>query len=108
MNSYIRKQSGIFPSVCSLDCPDQCGLLVHKEAGKIVKIEGDPAHPVTQGAICNKVRHMAERIYDPKRLRYPMKRTGAKGENQFERISWEEALETVTGTWKKSDCSGGP
>ncbi|MGO4276453.1 hypothetical protein AB4Z22_42635, partial [Paenibacillus sp. TAF58] len=52
------EQNGIFPAVCSLDCPDQCGLLLHKEAGKIVKIEGDPNHPVTQGAICNKVRNM--------------------------------------------------
>ncbi|OXM88297.1 molybdopterin-containing oxidoreductase family protein [Paenibacillus rigui] len=93
--------TGVFPSVCSLDCPDQCGLLVHKQDGKIVKIEGDPSHPVTQGSICNKVRHMGERIYDPKRLQYPLKRTGKKGENRFERISWEEALHTITEAWKK-------
>lgn len=94
--------NGIFPSVCSLDCPDQCGLLIHKEAGKIVKIEGDPNHPVTQGAICNKVRNMTARIYDEKRLQYPMKRVGPKGEDsQFERITWEEAIETMTSRWKK-------
>lgn len=94
--------NGIFPSVCSLDCPDQCGLLIHKEAGKIVKIEGDPNHPVTQGAICNKVRNMTARIYDEKRLQYPMKRVGPKGEgSQFERITWEEAIETMTSRWKK-------
>ncbi|MDQ0917301.1 molybdopterin oxidoreductase family protein [Paenibacillus sp. V4I5] len=94
--------NGIFPSVCSLDCPDQCGLLIHKEAGKIVKIEGDPNHPVTQGAICNKVRNMTARIYDEKRLQYPMKRVGPKGEDsQFERITWEEAIETITSRWKK-------
>ncbi|NOU87715.1 molybdopterin-dependent oxidoreductase [Paenibacillus sp. LMG 31460] len=96
------EQNGIFPSVCSLDCPDQCGLLIHKEAGKIVKIEGDPNHPVTQGAICNKVRNMTARIYDDKRLQYPMKRVGPKGEgSQFERITWEEAIETITSRWKK-------
>jgi anaerobic selenocysteine-containing dehydrogenase len=100
MNDYRHEQSGVFSSVCSLDCPDQCGLLIHKEAGKIVKIEGDPSHPVTQGAICNKVRHMAERIYDPKRLCYPLKRIGRKGENQFERISWAEAIETISSKWK--------
>lgn len=94
--------NGIFPSVCSLDCPDQCGLLIHKEAGKIVKIEGDPNHPVTQGAICNKVRNMTARIYDEKRLQYPMKRVGQKGEsNQFERITWEEAIETIISRWKQ-------
>ncbi|MCY9663992.1 molybdopterin oxidoreductase family protein [Paenibacillus alginolyticus] len=96
------EQNGIFPAVCSLDCPDQCGLLLHKEAGKIVKIEGDPNHPVTQGAICNKVRNMTARIYDDKRLQYPMKRVGPKGEgSQFERITWEEAIETITSRWKQ-------
>ncbi|UJF34422.1 molybdopterin oxidoreductase family protein [Paenibacillus hexagrammi] len=96
----MQRQDGIFPSVCSLDCPDQCGLLVHKSEGKIVKIEGDPNHPVTQGAICNKVRNMTERIYDPKRLTHPLKRIGKKGENRFEKISWDEAINTITFNWK--------
>ncbi|NUK30090.1 hypothetical protein HT574_08270 [Parageobacillus sp. VR-IP] len=52
--------------------------MVHKQDGKIVKIQGDPNHPVTKGNICNKVQNIIERIYDPKRLKYPMKRTGAK------------------------------
>ncbi|MBA2940457.1 molybdopterin oxidoreductase family protein [Paenibacillus sp. CGMCC 1.16610] len=101
-SSMIEQENGIFPSVCSLDCPDQCGLLLHKEAGKIVKIEGDPNHPVTQGAICNKVRNMTARLYDDKRLQYPMKRVGPKGEgSRFERISWEEAIAEITTRWKK-------
>lgn len=101
MQSYIEQQNGIFPSVCSLDCPDQCGLLVHKKEGKIIKIEGDPNHPVTRGMICNKVRHFHERLYDKKRLQFPLKRTGKKGEGKFERISWDEAIETITSRWKK-------
>jgi anaerobic selenocysteine-containing dehydrogenase len=101
MTSAIHQPDGVFPSVCSLDCPDQCGLLVHKENGKIVRIEGDPSHPVTKGAICNKVRNLTERIYDPARLQYPMKRTGAKGEGKFERITWEEAISTITSRWKE-------
>lgn len=100
MNAMEEKAKEVVRGVCSLDCPDQCGLLLHKEAGRIVKVEGDPAHPITQGAICNKVRHMAERLYDPARLRYPLKRTGKKGDGAFERISWEEAIETIVSKWK--------
>jgi anaerobic selenocysteine-containing dehydrogenase len=99
--SIANQPTGVFPSVCSLDCPDQCGLLVHKVDGKIVRIEGDPDHPVTQGAICNKVRHMGERIYDPARLQYPLRRVGPKGEARFERITWEEAVRTITDRWKE-------
>ena len=98
----------MFPSVCPLDCPDQCGLLVHKKEGKIVKIEGDPNHPVTRGMICNKVRHMTERIYDPKRLIQPLKRAGAKGEGKFTPITWEEAIETITSRWKELISAYGP
>ncbi|AIE60217.1 molybdopterin oxidoreductase family protein [Bacillus methanolicus] len=108
MHSYVDQRNGVFPSVCSLDCPDQCGLLVHKKDGKIVKIEGDPNHPVTKGNICNKVRNMTERIYDEKRLKYPMKRTGAKGEGKFEQISWKEAIKTITAHWKKLIQTDGP
>ncbi|WNC13998.1 molybdopterin oxidoreductase family protein [Brevibacillus brevis] len=108
MKSYVDQPNGVFPSVCSLDCPDQCGLLVHKKDGKIVKVEGDPNHPVTQGSICNKVRHMAERIYDPKRLTQPLKRVGVKGEGRFEPISWDEAIETITFHWKQLVSAYGP
>ncbi|PLR98478.1 molybdopterin oxidoreductase family protein [Bacillus sp. T33-2] len=108
MESFVNQPTGIFPSVCSLDCPDQCGLLVHKQDGKIVKIQGDPNHPVTKGSICNKVRNMTERIYDDKRLKYPLKRTGAKGEGKFERISWGEAIDTIASHWKKLVNTYGP
>ena len=108
MTSYINQPDGIFPSVCSLDCPDQCGLLIHKKDGKIVKVEGDPNHPVTKGNICNKVRNMTARVHDENRLTYPMKRTGEKGDGVFERISWEEAIQTITSQWKKLIKSDGP
>ncbi|MFB3161067.1 molybdopterin oxidoreductase family protein [Neobacillus sp. 179-J 1A1 HS] len=100
--------NGVFKSVCPLDCPDQCGLLLHKEDGRIVKVEGDPEHPVTKGNICNKVRNMAERIYDENRLKYPMRKIGAKGEGKFERISWDEAIATITSKWKTLIESDGP
>lgn len=102
------EQNGVFKSVCPLDCPDQCGLLLHKVDGRIVKVDGDPEHPVTKGNICNKVRNMANRIYDENRLKYPMKRVGAKGEGRFERISWDEAIETITSRWKTLIETEGP
>lgn len=104
----MQSSDGIFHSVCSLDCPDQCGLLIHKKDGKIVKIEGDQNHPVTKGNICNKVRNMPSRLYDENRLKYPLKRVGTKGENRFECISWDEAIETITSHWKKLIDTDGP
>ncbi|UII57570.1 molybdopterin oxidoreductase family protein [Cytobacillus spongiae] len=104
----ITQPNGVFKSVCSLDCPDQCGLLLHKENGRIVKVTGDPEHPVTQGHICQKVRHMTERIYDKKRLTTPLRRVGKKGEGQFEPISWPEAIETISSKWKELIETDGP
>ncbi|MFC3798587.1 molybdopterin-dependent oxidoreductase [Cohnella sp. GCM10012308] len=100
MDDYTTQPEGVFRSVCSLDCPDQCGLLVHKREGVIVKVEGDPDHPVTRGAICNKVRNMASRVYDDKRLTTPLRRVGPKGEGKFEPISWNEAIAEITDRWK--------
>ncbi|MRN54200.1 molybdopterin-containing oxidoreductase family protein [Paenibacillus monticola] len=93
--------NGIFPAVCPLDCPDTCGLLVHKRDGKIIKVEGNPQHPITQGAICNKVRHMAERVQHPERLMHPLRRVGPKGEGSFEIISWEEAIREIAGKFSQ-------
>ncbi|MGE7907010.1 molybdopterin oxidoreductase family protein [Peribacillus sp. NPDC094092] len=108
MQSYINQPDGVFPSVCSLDCPDQCGLLLHKKDGKIIKVQGDPDHPVTKGNICNKVRNMTARLYDPNRLKQPLKRIGPKGEGNFAPVSWEEAIDTITSKWKELIEMHGP
>ena len=77
-------------SVCALDCPDACALLVHIEDGRATRLRGDPDHPVTRGFLCGKVAQYLEREYSPDRLLYPQKRIGAKGEGRFARISWDE------------------
>lgn len=82
-------------SVCALDCPDTCALLVTVDDGKGTHLRGDPNHPVTRGFLCGKVARYLEREYSPDRLLYPHKRAGAKGEGRFERICWDEALETI-------------
>ena len=82
-------------SVCALDCPDCCSVLVTVENGRGVKLRGNPDHPVTRGFLCGKVAQYLEREYSPGRLLYPQRRTGAKGEGRFERISWDEALDSI-------------
>ena len=82
-------------SVCALDCPDTCALLLTVQDDKGTQLRGDPNHPVTRGFLCGKVARYLEREYSPDRLLYPHKRSGAKGEGRFERISWDEALDTI-------------
>jgi anaerobic selenocysteine-containing dehydrogenase len=82
-------------AVCPHDCPDTCGMLVTVRDGRAVRLRGDPDHPFTQGYLCQKVARYLERVYHPERLKYPMKRVGPKGKGQFERISWEEAIDTI-------------
>ena len=82
-------------SVCSLDCPDACSVLVTVQDGRATKLRGNPDHPVTRGFLCGKVAQYLEREYHPDRLLYPQRRTGAKGAGRFERISWDDALNSI-------------
>ncbi|MCC7340609.1 MAG: molybdopterin-dependent oxidoreductase, partial [Bryobacterales bacterium] len=82
-------------SVCALDCPDTCAVLVQVEDGRATKLMGDPGHPVTRGFLCAKVTQYLEREYHPLRLLYPQRRVGPKGEGRFERISWAEAVAEI-------------
>ncbi|HTS48399.1 MAG TPA: molybdopterin-dependent oxidoreductase [Bryobacteraceae bacterium] len=82
-------------SVCALDCPDCCSLLIDIEDGKGSHLRGDPNHPVTRGFLCGKVARYLEREYAQDRLLYPQKRIGRKGQGRFQRISWDEALDTI-------------
>ena len=95
-------------SVCALDCPDACALLVNIEDGRATRLRGDPDHPVTRGFLCGKVAQYLEREYSPGRLLYPRKRSGAKGEGRFERISWTEALDTIAERLSAVACEYGP
>src|SRR5579884_2368801 len=95
-------------SVCALDCPDACALLINVDDGKGARLRGNPEHPVTRGFLCGKVARYLEREYSPDRLLYPQKRVGAKGEGKFERISWDEALDTVAARLESISAEFGP
>jgi len=95
-------------SVCALDCPDCCSLLVTVEDGRGAKLRGNPDHPVTRGFLCGKVAQYLEREYHPERLMYPQRRVGVKGEGSFERISWDEALDTIAERLKSVAAEFGP
>ncbi|MFG2071122.1 molybdopterin-containing oxidoreductase family protein [Nonomuraea maritima] len=81
---------------CPLDCPDGCSWVVTVEDGKAVKMRGNPDHPYTRGALCVKVNRYLEHTRADDRILYPMRRTGPKGSGQFERISWDEALDEIS------------
>ena len=82
-------------TVCPLDCPDSCSLSVTIRNGKLATIDGSSLNAVTAGYICAKVRRFGERVYGPDRLQYPAVRKGPKGLAQFERVTWDEALERI-------------
>src|SRR5262245_39838516 len=82
-------------SVCALDCPDACSMLVTVEDGRATQLRGNPDHPVTRGFLCGKVARYLEREYSPERLLHPMRRVGLKGDGHFQRITWDEALDEI-------------
>src|SRR5437899_2667676 len=84
------------PSVCTYDCPDACSLTVEVDDGRIVKVRGSDAVPYTASVICNKVaRYTGDFVHGEQRLLHPLRRIGPKGSGQFERISWEAALDEI-------------
>jgi anaerobic selenocysteine-containing dehydrogenase len=77
---------------CPHDCPDTCSLVTTVENGIATRVQGNPAHPHTDGVLCAKVSKYTERTYHPERILTPLKRTGPKGSGQFTPVGWDEAL----------------
>ena len=81
---------------CPHDCPDTCALLTTvDEHGVATRVQGNPAHPHTDGVLCAKVSKYTERTYHAERVLTPLKRTGPKGSGQFAPVSWDEALADI-------------
>ncbi len=85
---------------CPHDCPDTCSMVYHVKDNKLIAVKGNADHPMTRGGLCVKLNDYEKRHYHPDRLIYPMKRVGPKGTKQFERISWDEALDTIVDKWQ--------
>jgi len=85
-------------SVCDICTPGpQCGLNVYVKDGKVVKVEGTPGFPGSNGKLCTKGAANRQYVFRENRIKTPMKRVGERGSGQFEAISWEEAYDIITG-----------
>ena len=82
-------------AACPHDCPDTCAIRVTVQDGVVVRVQGDPDHPPTHGALCTKVSRYAERSYHPERVLQPLRRVGPKGSGAFEPVTWDEALDGI-------------
>jgi anaerobic selenocysteine-containing dehydrogenase len=87
-------------------CPAGCGLKIYLEDGRISRVAPLKGHPL--GICCPRGAHSAEIVYSPDRLLYPLKRVGPRGEGQFERVSWDEALDTIAAQLKQIAGEYGP
>ena len=79
---------------CGL-CHARCGLLMDVEGGRAVSVRGDPEHPVNRGQTCRRGRMMLEHLYHPERLDHPLRRIGSRASGDWERVTWDEALDDV-------------
>ncbi len=82
-------------AACPHDCPDTCAIRVTVQGGRVVRLQGDPDHPPTHGALCTKVSRYMERIEHPDRVLTPLRRIGPKGRGEFVPVSWDEALDDI-------------
>jgi anaerobic selenocysteine-containing dehydrogenase len=97
----------IVPGVCSL-CSSGCGILARVADGNVVKLEGNPMHPINAGVLCPKGQAAPELLYNPDRVAGPLKRKGERGSGQWESISWEEAIKSVADQLKALRDAGHP
>ena len=78
-------------TTCNRDCPDACGMVATVENGRVLRLQGDPEHPVTRGFLCYRTSRFLERQYDASRVTTPLLRRGG----EFQPLSWDDALGLV-------------
>ncbi|HEV2721098.1 MAG TPA: molybdopterin-dependent oxidoreductase [Thermoanaerobaculia bacterium] len=82
-------------SVCGA-CPGGCGVRARKIGGRVVKVDGNPLHPISGGRLCPKGQAAVQALYHPDRIKTPLRRTGARGSlSSFKPATWDEALNDI-------------
>ena len=95
----------VVSGICGV-CPAGCGLHIHLNAGRIGRVAPWKGHPL--GICCARGAHAAEIVYSPDRLLYPLRRVGDCGDGKFERVSWDEALDTIANRLEQVADQYGP
>jgi len=92
-----QEKSGVeIIHTCCRNCTAECGVLAHVKDGRVIKLEGDPSFARSEGALCAKGLSGIQALYNPNRNKYPMERVGARGENKWKRVSWDDALDKIS------------
>ena len=89
-------------------CFWRCGVMAEVADGKLLKLQGNPHHPMTKGKLCARGNAGVALLNDPDRLKYPQIRTGERGEGKFRRVSWDEALDFLATRLKELKQKYGP
>jgi anaerobic selenocysteine-containing dehydrogenase len=92
---------------CPLDCPDTCSWIVTVKGDEAIALRGNPAHPFTRGALCNKVADYLDYTRSRTRVLHPLQRVGRKGSGEFARITWAEALDTIAARLREAITTHG-
>ncbi|MBN1566571.1 MAG: molybdopterin-dependent oxidoreductase [Acidobacteria bacterium] len=99
----------VIPTFCAMCGPGLgCGIYAYVRNGRFVRVEGMKESPLNEGRLCAKAHAAPQWVYSPQRLRYPLRRTGKKGEGKFERISWNQALDLIASKLKEQKQRYGP
>ena len=96
-------------TACNRDCPDGCGIIATLEGDKIVRLQGDPDHPVTKGFLCHRTSRFLDRQYDPNRITRPLvRRDKGLATDRWETVSMKEALDLVAERMQQFKDEYGP
>jgi len=103
----VERNYSLIPTTC-FNCESACGLLAYidKETGQVAKFEGNPRHPGSRGRTCAKGPATINQLKDTERILYPMRRKGARGSGEWERITWDEALDEISSKIRASLKTG--